>query len=434
MKISVFGLGYVGVVTAACFCKEGHEVVGVDVADNKIDLINSGRTPIIEEDIDTFVEKAVEQGKLRATKDAEDAVGSTDMAIVCVGTPSLPSGGLDMRYVRNVARQIGEALSRRTRPFSIVVRSTMVPGSLRNVVIPALEEASGRKAGEGFDVLFHPEFLREGSSVFDFYNPPKIVVGEYIEGTAAPLLRLYGESFDAPRIVCTVEEAEMVKYCDNLFHALKITFANEIGEFCHAFGVNSREVMRIFCRDEKLNISSKYLMPGFAFGGSCLPKDLRAFLAAAGERNLALPTLDNVLRSNQKQIERALGIVLAHGERKVGFYGISFKEGTDDLRESPYVELAERLLGKGCELSVFDEKVQYSRLVGGNLSFVESRLPHLAKFISDDIGVLNDCPLLVLNHQAEESKIEEWLSSGKHLIDLTGRDDFRGRAGFESIV
>lgn len=434
MKISVFGLGYVGVVTAACFCKDGHDVVGVDVADNKIDLVNSGKSPIIEKDVDALVKKAVDQGKLRATGDAGEAIDATDMALICVGTPSRPSGALDLSSVRKVIRQIGEALPARTRPITIVVRSTMVPGSMRQVVVPELEVSSGNKAGNGFDILFHPEFLREGSAVSDFFDPPKIVIGEHTAGTAAPLLALYGKSYDAPRIVCTVEEAETVKYCDNLFHALKITFANEVGEFCHSVGVNSRKVMQIFCRDRKLNISSKYLMPGFAFGGSCLPKDLRAFLAAAGERNLSLPTLENIVTSNQKQIERVLRIVLAHKFRKVGFYGISFKEGTDDMRESPYVELAERLLGKGYDLSVYDEKVQYSRLVGGNLSFVESYLPHLATFITDDINVLSGCPLLILNHHAETARIEEWLDAGKHLIDLTGRDDFRGRAGFEGIV
>jgi len=434
MKISVFGLGYVGIVTAACLSKEGHEVTGVDVSDTKINLINGGQAPIIEQDIDDYVKDGVSAGRFSATSDAKAAVDATDLAIVCVGTPSRPTGALDTRYVEQVTRQIGEALVGRMPPFTLVVRSTMIPGTIRNVVVPILEEAAGRRVGDGITLLFHPEFLREGSAVWDFYNPPRIVVGEHIEDSAAPLLALYDEKFQAPRVVCTLEEAEMVKYCDNLYHAIKITFANEIGQFCHELDLNSQAVMRIFCQDTKLNISSKYLMPGFAFGGSCLPKDLRAFLAAAGERNLSLPTLENVLVSNSKQVERALRIVIAHGEHNIGLYGISFKEGTDDLRESPYVELAERLLGKGCTLSVYDDKVQYSRLIGRNLSFVDTHLPHLARSLSDDVSVLDACPVLVLNHRAEVERITTWLQAGKRIVDLTGRDDFQGRAGFEGIV
>lgn len=434
MKISVFGLGYVGVVTAACLSREGHEVIGVDVSDVKVDLINRGQSPIVEKDIGGFVKDAAESGRLSATADAAAAVAGSEMAIVCVGTPSRPTGALDTSYVEKVTARIGEALVGRETPFVLVFRSTMTPGTLRNVVVPILESAAGWTDEADISVLFHPEFLREGSAVWDFYNPPKIVVGEYVQGTAGALLNLYGDKYDAPRVVCDLEEAEMVKYCDNLFHALKITFANEIGQLCHALGVNSQTVMDIFCRDTKLNISSKYLKPGFAFGGSCLPKDLRAFLAASGERNVSLPTLENMMISNQKQIERALRMILAHGERRIGFYGISFKEGTDDLRESPYVELAERLLGKGCELRIFDEDVQYSRLVGGNRSFVEERLPHLAQLLSDDVSTLQDCLLLVLSHRAEPERIEAWLKEGKQIVDLTGRDDFRGREGFESIV
>jgi GDP-mannose 6-dehydrogenase len=434
MKISVFGLGYAGVITAACFCHEGYDVVGVDISDSKIDLINSGNSPIAEEKVDVFIREAVEQGRLVATKDAQSAVAATEMSFVCVGTPSCSDGTLDMRYVETVIREIGEALRYRTEHFTIVVRSTLLPGFLHGKVIPLIEKACRRKSGDGFNVLFHPEFLREGSSIEDFYNPAKIVIGTDSEAAATPLLSLYGDTFEAPRIVCGVEEAEMVKYCDNLFHALKITFANEIGEFCHASDINGSTVMKFFCKDKKLNISSKYLMPGFAFGGSCLPKDLRAFVAAARKKNLNLPTLENILVSNNKQIDRVLRIILAHSQKKIGFYGISFKKGTDDLRESPYVELAERLLGKGYNLSIYDEKVQVSRLIGGNLSFVESHLPHLAHSISNDIDVLDDMPLLVLNHLADSADIRRWLNQGKHIIDLTGRDDFKHRSKFEHII
>ena len=435
MDISVFGLGYVGVVTAACLAREGHEVIGVDISEEKVNLINAGHSPVIENDIEELIRAVVAQKNLRTTIMHDEAIKNSDMAIVCVGTPSKRDGGLETSHVETVARQIGAALRDRSRPFAVVLRSTTVPGTTRNLILPALEHAAGRKVGEGFDVIYHPEFLREGSSVADFYDPPKIVAGERMHGGAAPLLALYGARFQAPRLVCALEEAEMVKYCDNLFHALKVTFANEIGQFCQAHNVNSQEVMRIFCEDVKLNISKKYLRPGFAFGGSCLPKDLRAFLAVARERNLRLPVLENVLESNREQVERALRTVLDHGARKVGFYGIAFKPGTDDLRESPFTELAERLIGKGRELVIFDRNVQYARLVGGNRSFVETHLPHLARLLCDRREALDACELVVLNHPAPAELIEGWLAGGgKTVLDLTGHNEFAGRAGYLAIA
>lgn len=434
MKISIFGLGYVGVVTAACLAKEGHEIIGVDIADNKVEQLSSGQSPIIEKDIDIFVRQAVEYGRLKATKDVATAVDATEMGIVCVGTPSRPNGSLDNQYVVRVTEQIAGALRDRNSPFTLVFRSTMVPGTLRGLVIPTLERAIDRPLGNNYQVLFHPEFLREGTAAWDFYNPPKIVVGVSIPGAAKPLLSLYTDKFEAPRIVCDIEVAETVKYCDNLFHALKITFANEVGQFCYAHGINSQEVMQIFCQDTKLNISATYLMPGFAFGGSCLPKDIRAFLAVSGEQDLSLPLLENVLFSNHKQIERALRMILSYEIRKIGFYGISFKPGTDDLRESPYVELAERLIGKGRKVVIYDQNVQYSRLIGGNRSFIESRLPHLAALLSEKLSVLDECELLVLNHRVPSDQIEAWLAAGKKIFDLSGRDSFFGRANWQSIV
>ncbi|HVY69571.1 MAG TPA: nucleotide sugar dehydrogenase, partial [Verrucomicrobiae bacterium] len=415
MKISVFGLGYVGVVTAACFAKEGHTIVGVDVSAAKVDLVNAGQTPIIEDQVGELVREAVANGRLHATLDAAKAVAETSLAIVCVGTPSRPDGSLDHQFVGQVIGQIGAALRDRKTPFFVVVRSTMLPGTMRDLVLPLLEKSSGRPAGEGYEVVFHPEFLREGTSVADFYHPPKIVVGERVPGGGKAVLDLYAEKIEAPRIVCAIDVAEMVKYCDNLYHALKVTFANEIGQFCHAHGLDSREVMRIFCEDKKLNLSARYLRPGFAFGGSCLPKDLRAFLSTARQRHLALPMLDGILPSNTRQIERALEMVLARGARRIALYGIAFKPGTDDLRESPLVELAERLLGKGKQLVIYDEKVQVAKLVGGNKSYVEQKLPHLAELLVDRVEAINGCQLVLLGHPASRELMDSWRAAGLQI-------------------
>jgi len=431
MNISVFGLGYVGVVTAACFAREGHKVTGVDVQQVKVDMINAGQAPIIEEQIGELVVAAVRNNSLRATTDTVAAIRDTDLAIVCVGTPSRSNGSLDNRYIAQVMQEIGEALRDRATPFHVVVRSTMVPGSMQDLVIPILERASGRSAGQGYEVVFHPEFLREGSSVFDFYHPPKIVVGEHRPGAAQAIMALYPEKIEAPRITCRMDVAEMVKYCDNLFHAVKVTFANEVGQFCHAHGINSIEVMEIFCQDKKLNISHRYLRPGFAFGGSCLPKDLRAFLAVAGTRDLKLPMLESVLPSNRSQIERVLAMILSTGARYIGFHGIAFKPGTDDLRESPHVELAERLIGKGRNLVVFDEKVQFARLLGGNKSFVEEKFPHLAGLLTDRVEALAECDAILLAHPASAESIVAWKAAGRLVVDLTGQPP---STGITSIV
>jgi GDP-mannose 6-dehydrogenase len=420
MNISVFGLGYVGIVTAACFAEEGHQVVGVDVSSTKVDMINEGRTPIIEDRIGELVEANVKAGRMRATQDVQEALASSDMAIVCVGTPSRRDGSLNQQYIEHVVGQIGDGLKNRDRPFLLVMRSTMVPGTMRDLVLPTLEKHSGKKLGDGYDVVFHPEFLREGTSVYDFYNPPKIVVGECREGCAKALLDVYGENYDAPRIVCTVEVAEMVKYCDNLYHAVKVTFGNEVGQMCHSIGIDSQAVMDIFCQDKKLNISHRYLRPGFAFGGSCLPKDLKAFLSVARENSLRLPMLEGVLPSNIHQIDRCLQMILEVGVSKIGFHGIAFKSGTDDLRESPYVELAERLLGKGKDLVFFDKYVDVSRLVGRNKSYIEQVFPHLAEMVTGDPTSLDEMELIVLCHSAPAETVDAWIASGKRVVDLTG--------------
>jgi GDP-mannose 6-dehydrogenase len=434
VKVSVFGLGYVGVVTSGCLARDGHEVIGVDVAPQKVETVAAGRSPIVEAQIGEIIAAAVAEGRLRATDDAARAVAESDLAMICVGTPSRPDGSLDQRFLMQVLNQIGGALHNRRTLFHIVVRSTVVPGTLRAQVLPTLERVVGRPAGDGYEVSFHPEFLREGSAVNDFYQPPKIVVGERAAGSGRAVLDLYGPRFEAPRFSCPLEVAEMVKYCDNLFHAVKITFANEVGMFCQAHDLDSQAVMEIFCSDTKLNISPRYLRPGFAFGGSCLPKDLRAFLSVARQRNLPVSMLEHVLASNAAQVERVLELVLASEARKVGLHGIAFKPGTDDLRESPLVELAERLLGKGRRIVVYDDQVLIARLVGGNRSFVDQKLPHLAELLAEDVSALDGCDLIVVGHPASDTQVDRWLTAGKLVLDLTGARSGQRRAGLTSVV
>jgi GDP-mannose 6-dehydrogenase len=434
MKISVFGLGYVGVVTSVCFSAEGHEVIGVDVAPKKVDLLNEGISPIVEERIGDLLDECVRSGRLRATQSVSEAIANSDLCIVCVGTPSGTDGSLELGYVSKVISEIAEVLQGREDPFTVVVRSTIVPGTIENLVVPNMRQKLGDAFGEKVKVLFHPEFLREGSSVYDFYNPPKIVIGERSPGDSDVLLSLYPEKFDAPRIVCEVAVAEMVKYCDNLYHALKVTFANEVGIFAHAHGIDSARVMDIFCQDTKLNISSKYMRPGFAFGGSCLPKDLRAFLAVANQQGLSLPMLSSVLPSNVGQIERVLQLILDNDFSSVGFYGLAFKAGTDDLRESPYVELAERLLGKGKVLSVYDPNVQIARLTGKNKSVIDQKFPHLASCLVDTAEVLVQNDLVILCHNAEEHFVRDLLEQGKQVVDLTGGFSQSEMSGITPVV
>ncbi len=424
MRIAVFGMGYVGVVTAACLAREGHEVIGVDVVHEKVDAINAGKSPIVEAEIGDLIEDAVRQGRLCATVDAAQALDGSRIAIVCVGTPSRSTGEIDTQNLETVATEIGTALRESRQKHLIVFRSTMMPGTTRNDLCPLIESASGHRIGEQIDVAFHPEFLREGTSVYDFLNPPKIVVGEMNAGSAQPLMDLY-TGLDAPRFVTSVEVAEAVKYADNAFHALKVTFANEIGEFCRRAGTDSREVMNIFTADTKLNISEKYFRPGFAFGGSCLPKDLRA-LTAHGQATSETPMLASVMVSNLRQIERTSGQIASLAREaggSVGIVGLAFKSGTDDIRESPLAILAERLIGKGIKLVIYDDCVNQSRLVGGNKAYVDLHLPHLADTLVSDIDDLDKCDLIVIGHSVESSQINRWLSGKRLVFDLIGDAD-----------
>ena len=422
IRISVFGLGYVGTVTAACLAASGHKVIGVDVSNDKVECINGGRSPIIERDIEPIIKEAVSAGRLNATTDPDYAIAGSELAIVCVGTPSSESSGVDTQYIERVSAQIGAAISKfRKENFLFTLRSTVIPGTTQNLVVPILERASERAIGQGYDIAFHPEFLREGSSVEDFYHPPKIVIGERGQGASRLLQNLY-EDINAPKFITPLEVAEIIKYADNAFHAVKITFANEIGQLCKRLGVDSRQVMEIFCQDRQLNISPAYFRPGFAFGGSCLPKDVRALTHQARHSDLHFPLLEGILPSNQEQVEKVFRRVERYAPKLIGVVGLSFKPGTDDLRESPLVTLAERLLGRGYQLRIYDPNVTTARLVGGNLAYVEKHLPHLSKLLVSSLDDFSECDVIVIGHPLKEvARLGTWLEAGKQVLDLVGK-------------
>ena len=419
MKVAVFGLGYVGSVTAAALARDGHEVVGVDVSAPKIEAIQAGRSPVLEPGMDEIIAQAVADGRLRATDDPADGLTGSELSLICVGTPSRPDGSLDLGYVKQVAGQIGSKLSLAAAGPRVVVRSTVLPGSARGVVLPEVESASGRRAGDGWDLCVNPEFLREGISLEDYDHPPRILVGEREPGCGEPVLDLY-ERVEAPRFSVPLEIAEAVKYTDNAFHALKVTFANEVARVWEARGADPARVMEIFAQDRKLNISPVYLRPGFAFGGSCLPKDLRAINAAARERSIDVPMLEAILPSNEKQIQRALKAVLATGKRRVALLGLAFKPGTDDLRESPLLELAKRLIGEGRELKIHDPAVSLARLHGANRAFLEQRIPHISRLLCEDLDeAAADAEVVVVGHRITDPARESaWRSEGKVVLQL----------------
>lgn len=431
MKISIFGLGYVGGVSAGCLANEGHHVIGVDPVQTKVELINNGRSPIIEVEIDEIIAASVRAGRLRATGDQAHAVRETELSFVCVGTPSQANGNLDLRYIRRICEQIGEALKDKTARHTVVIRSTVLPGTMHSIVIPILEEFSGKKAGVDFGVCHNPEFLREGSAVKDFNCPPKTVIGELDKASGDVLATLY-RKIDAPLIRTDLETAEMVKYVDNCWHALKIGFANEIGNLCKAFALDSHKVMKIFCQDKKLNISSAYLLPGFAFGGSCLPKDLRALTYKAKMHDLDLPIMTSILRSNEMQVTRGLQLIMEKGHKRIGVLGFSFKAGTDDLRESPVIEVIERLIGKGFDLRIYDKNVNLASLVGANRDFILNRIPHISKLMVNDIDAVLDYAQTVVigNKDPDFRNVPHRLRDGQHLVDfvrITDRGSENGK-------
>jgi GDP-mannose 6-dehydrogenase len=419
MRVSIFGLGYVGCVSAACFADKGHEVIGVDANPLKVDIINQGRSPIIEQGIDGLIKNATQDNRLRATTDVQDAIHNSDISLVCVGTPANPNGSLDLTYIKRVCQEIGTALEAKSRYHIVAVRSTMLPGTTYETVIPTLEVYSGRRVGRDFGVAINPEFLREGTSIEDFHHPPFTLIGTDDEDAAGLLRRLYA-GLEAPVLTLGIKEAEMVKYTCNCFHALKVTFANEIGNLCKGLGIDSHQVMEVFCRDTKLNLSPYYLKPGFAFGGSCLPKDLHAITYKAKELDVEMPMLEAILTSNQKQVERAIDMVLRTGRKQVGVLGLSFKSGTDDLRESPMVTLIERLIGKGLKLAIYDRDVELARLFGANKEYIEREIPHISSLMHSQLNdVIEQSEVIIIGKKEDEFRVlADKLNNGRVIIDL----------------
>ncbi len=419
MKVSLFGLGYVGCVTAACLTKCGHEVLGVDVNADKVGMINAGKSPIIEKGLGEMIQEGHASGKFRATTNPAEGVLNTEVSLVCVGTPGNGNGSLDLNAVKGVALQIGKALRDKDSYHCVVFRSTVLPGTVRNVLIPILAEASGKTAHDDFDVCFNPEFLREGSAIHDFYNPPFTAVGCASARAGNTLARLYHE-VAAPVETTSFEVAEMLKYTCNSFHALKVTFANEIGSLCKGLAIDSHQVMDLFARDQKLNISKAYLTPGFAFGGSCLPKDLRALLYKSKELDLESPLLTSVLSSNQLHIQRLIDRILSTKLKKVGILGLSFKPGTDDLRDSPTVMLVEALLGKGCRIKIYDSEVSLAKIFGANKAYIEHEIGHISTLVCSSIDdVLQQSDVVVVSKYQDEFKaaLEPYLGN-KKIFDL----------------
>ena len=419
-RISIFGLGYVGAVSLACLARDGHRVIGVDIDPVKLDLIRSRKSPILEEGIQELMRDVVESGRVSVTHDAAQALRDTELSFVCVGTPSAPNGSQDLNAILRLAEQLGEALRTKREFHTFVIRSTVQPGTVEEKIEPILERASGKKSGVDFGLCFQPEFLREGSSIRDYDHPPYTIVGGNCEAAVNAVREVF-QHLDAKFMVTNIRVAEALKMSCNAFHALKITFANEIGRVSQALGIDSHEVMRLVCADQRLNISPAYLKPGFAFGGSCLPKDLRALTNIAKQHDLSLPMLSSLLDSNRVHIDHAVEKILKLGRPRVGMLGLSFKTGTDDLRESPLVLVAKRLLGEGCELRIFDPEVQLSRLLGANRSYIDAHIPHLKSLMCPSMAEMLDPSeviLVGLQQGALNDALQARVRPDHYVIDL----------------
>lgn len=423
MRISIFGMGYVGAVTAACLAKEGHRVIGVEISKDKVEQITAGKSPLVEDKIVEIISDVVRQGTLSATMDARSAINETDVSMICVGTPSRPNGDVDLTFVSRVSEKIGQVLKNKSGFHTLIYRSTIPPGTTEEVVIPILEEHSGKRVYLDFDVCFNPEFLREGSAVDDLYHPPFTVVGVQSEGAAEIVKQLF--SFvNAPFEVTTIRTAEMVKYVCNVFHALKICFANEVGTLARRFGIDGHEVMRLFALDTKQNISPMYLRPGFAYGGSCLPKDVRGLLYQARKMDYAAPLIAAIPLSNDQQLDEGFQLVTSFKKKKIGFLGLAFKGGTDDLRESALVRLAERLIGKGYELLIYDRHVNLARIFGSNKAFIEKEIPHIEKLFATSIDeVVYGSEVIVVGNYDSEYASALKAARDRRIVDLVRISD-----------
>ncbi|TBW11889.1 UDP-glucose/GDP-mannose dehydrogenase family protein [Azotobacter chroococcum subsp. isscasi] len=434
MRISIFGLGYVGAVCAGCLSTRGHDVLGVDISAAKIDMINQGKSPIVEPGLEELLAEGVKTGRLRGTTNVSEAILASDLSMLCVGTPSKLNGDLELDYIEEVCRQIGTALRDKNERHTVVVRSTVLPGTVHNVVIPALEQYSGKKAGVDFGVAVNPEFLRESTAIKDYNFPPMTVIGELDKASGDALEAIYAE-LDAPIVRKDIAVAEMIKYTCNVWHAAKVTFANEIGNIAKAAGVDGREVMEVVCMDHKLNLSQYYMRPGFAFGGSCLPKDVRALSYRAGQWDVDAPLISSLMRSNAVQVQKAYDMIDNHGSRKVALLGLSFKAGTDDLRESPQLELAEMLIGKGFNLSIFDSNVEYARDHGANGHYIKNEIAHVSALLKSDLDkVVAEADVIILgNADPRFEKLAKQVPAGKKVIDLIGFMPERTNGAAEGI-
>lgn len=418
MNISIFGLGYVGCVSLGCLANNGHKVIGVDINDFKVSLINSGQPTIVEKDIDRIIKEQFDLGKISATTDAKYAVINSEISIICVGTPSSPQGHLNLSYIYKTAEQVGEALKDKDEFHTVVIRSTVLPGTNQRFG-EIIAKHSGKERGKNFTVVSNPEFLREGTAVKDYYNPSVTVLGGDHPDAVEKVASLY-RNLDAPVEITDIEVAEIIKYVNNGFHALKITFANEIGNISKALKIDSHKVMELFCKDTHLNISPAYFKPGFAYGGSCLPKDLKGLVTLGHDQYVSTPVLNGVHESNENQKRIAFELIERAGKRKICFIGLSFKEGTDDLRYSPSVDLAEKLIGKGYQITIFDENVHLSKLVGANKSFIDEHLPHLSELIVGEIeSAIEQADVVLINHRNfDGEKYKEALRGKSAVVDL----------------
>lgn len=438
MRVSVFGLGYVGAVAAACIAEGGHEVIAIDMDPVKVKCIQEGRSPIVEPGLPEMIKKNVEAGKLKATLDCAEAVNGSDISLICVGTPSNADGSLKLDYVEAVCAQIGEILKTKKTFHSVVLRSTVVPGTARDIAIPALERTSGKTAGKEFGFGNNPEFLRESTAIYDYFNPPKIVIGAMDEGTAKAMSAIY-KGIEAPEVITEVDVAEGVKYADNAWHAVKVGFANELGNILKELGVDSHKVMNIFFKDTKLNISKAYLMPGFAFGGSCLPKDVRAIRASGKAKGLKTPIFDALLEANDEQVRRAYKMIKESGAKTVGMMGLAFKAGTDDLRESPLVTLADLLVKDGIELAVYDPCVfEAANMDGANRKYIREGIPHISKYLVEKPeDLLKKADIFVVgNHGEDFAEVLKNANDNTVIIDLVrlkNGTDIEGRGSYTGI-
>jgi GDP-mannose 6-dehydrogenase len=421
MRISIFGLGYVGSVSAACLAHDGHTAIGVDVNPQKMALVAAGHAPVLESGLEELVAEAVRADRLLVCPDGRAAVHDSDVSLICVGTPSNGNGSLDLHYVEHVCDEIGKALAGKPGYHVVAVRSTVLPGTVQQRLIPLLEDRSGKRAGVHFGVCMNPEFLREGSAIRDYYHPSQVVIGEFDRSSGDAVKDLYA-AVDAPIVRTTIPAAEMLKYACNTFHAVKISFANEIGNLCVAHGIDAQQLMALFCQDRQLNVSAAYLKPGFAFGGSCLPKDLDALLHRAKEHDLIVPLLTAVRESNQRQIQRGIALVEQTGRKRIGVLGLSFKAGTDDVRESPSVPLVETLVGRGYQVRVYDEHVKPDRLIGANKTFLNRELPHIASLMCSSVEevVAMAEVVVIANGTAAFARVPKLLRADQILIDLIG--------------